>query len=77
MVYSSFVTKFVTSPHCSTGVYLMIGKNNMLTASMQSSDSSHLSPAAHANILDNLYSKFAFAFSRRSDSWSSLSSSAP
>ncbi len=44
---------------------------------MQSSDSSHLSPAAHANTLDDLYSKFAFLFSRCSDSRSSLSGSAP
>lgn len=67
----------VTSPHCSTGMYSTIGENNTPTVSMQSSDSSRLSPAALAYTSDDLYSKFALAFSRRSDSLSSLSGPAP
>lgn len=70
-------SSFVASPHRSTGVYSTIGENNTPTASIQSSDSSRLSPTARANTSDDLYSKFALAFSRRSDSRSSLSGSAP
>jgi len=46
-------------------------------ASMHSGGSSRLSAAARANTSDDLYSKYALAFSRRSDSRSSLSGSAP
>jgi hypothetical protein len=70
-------SSFVASPHRSSGVYSTIGENNTPTASMHSSDSSHLSASARANTSDDLYSKFALAFSRRSDSRSSLSGSAP
>ena len=70
-------SSFVASPHRSIGVYSTIGDNNTPIASMHSPGSSRLSDAARANTSDDLYSKFALAFSRRSDSRSSLSGSAP
>jgi hypothetical protein len=70
-------SSFVASPHRSTGVYSTIGENNTPMASMHSAGSSRLSAAARANTSDDLYSKYALAFSRRSDSRSSLSGSAP
>jgi len=70
-------SSFVASPHRSTGVYSTIGDNNTPMASMHSPGSSRLSSAARANTSDDLCSKFALAFSRRSDSRSSLSGSAP
>ena len=68
---------FVASPHRSTGVYSTIGDNNTPVASVPSTGSSRLTSAARANTSDDLYSKYALAFSRRSDSRSSLSGSAP
>ena len=68
---------FVASPHRSTGVYSTIGENNTPVASVPSAGSSRLTSAARANTSDDLYSKYALAFSRRSDSRSSLSGSAP
>ncbi|KAH9049971.1 hypothetical protein EDB84DRAFT_1637782 [Lactarius hengduanensis] len=68
---------FVASPHRSTGVYSTIGENNTPMASVSSAGSSRLTSAARANTSDDLYSKYALAFSRRSDSRSSLSGSAP
>lgn len=70
-------SSFVASPHRSTGVYSTIGDNNTPMAPSHSSGSSRLSAAARANTSDDLYSKYALAFSRRSDSRSSLSGSAP
>lgn len=70
-------SSFVASPHRSTGVYSTIGENNTPVASMHSAGSSRLSAAARANTSDDLYSKYSLAFSRRSDSRSSLSGSAP
>lgn len=70
-------SSFVASPHRSTGVYSTIGDNNTPTASVHSPSSSRLSAAARANTSDDLSSKFALAFSRRSDSRTSLSGSAP
>jgi hypothetical protein len=71
-------SSFVASPHRSTGVYSTIGDNNTPIAPVQSSGPSpRLSAAARANTSDDLYSKYALAFSRRSDSRSSLSGSAP
>lgn len=67
-------SSFVASPHRSTGVYSTIGDNDTPTASLHSPG---LSAAARANTSDDLYSKYALAFSRRSDSRSSLSGSAP
>lgn len=67
---------FIASPHRSTGVYSTIGENNTPVASVPSG-SSRLTSAARANTSDDLYSKYALAFSRRSDSRSSLSGSAP
>jgi hypothetical protein len=68
---------FVASPHRSTGVYSTIGENNTPVASVPSTGPSRLTSAARANTSDDLYSKYALAFSRRSDSRSSLSGSAP
>ena len=68
---------FVASPHRSTGVYSTIGENNTPMPSVPSSGSSRLTSAARANTSDDLHSKYALAFSRRSDSRSSLSGSAP
>ncbi|KAI9465548.1 hypothetical protein BJY52DRAFT_1113686 [Lactarius psammicola] len=68
---------FVASPHRSTGVYSTIGDNNTPVASVPSTGSSRLTSAARANTSDDLYSKYALAFSRRSDSRPSLSGSAP
>ncbi|KAH9179186.1 hypothetical protein EDB89DRAFT_779708 [Lactarius sanguifluus] len=68
---------FVASPHRSTGVYSTIGENNTPMASVPSAGSSRLTSAARANTSDDLCSKYALAFSRRSDSRSSLSGSAP
>ncbi|KAI0304468.1 hypothetical protein B0F90DRAFT_1809285 [Multifurca ochricompacta] len=68
---------FVASPHRSTGVYSTIGENNTPMASKNSAGPSRLTSAARANTSDDLYSKYALAFSRRSDSRSSLSGSAP
>ncbi|KAH9997943.1 hypothetical protein BJV77DRAFT_1058872 [Russula vinacea] len=73
----SAYSSFVASPHRSTGVYSTIGDNNTPMAPSHSSGSSRLSAAARANTSDDLYSKYALAFSRRSDSRSSLSGSAP
>lgn len=70
-------SSFVASPHRSTGVYSTIGENNTPTASVPSTGSSRLTSAARANTSDDLYSKYALAFSRRSDSRPSLSGSAP
>jgi hypothetical protein len=70
-------SSFVASPHRSTGVYSTIGENNTPMASIHSSGSSRLSAAARSNTSDDLYSKFALTFSRRSDSRSSLSGSVP
>jgi len=70
-------SSFVASPHRSTGVYSTIGENNTPMASMHSAGSSRLSAAARSNTSDDLYSKYSLAFSRRSDSRSSLSGSAP
>ena len=71
-------SSFVASPHRSTGVYSTIGENNTPIAPTHSAGpSSRLSAAARANTSDDLYSKYALAFSRRSDSRSSLSGSAP
>ncbi|KAI0300331.1 hypothetical protein BC826DRAFT_1102385 [Russula brevipes] len=70
-------SSFVASPHRSTGVYSTIGENNTPMASLHSAGSSRLTDAARANTSDDLYSKYALAFSRRSDSRSSLSGSAP
>jgi len=67
-------SSFVASPHRSTGVYSTIGDNN---TPMNSAGHSRLSSAARANTSDDLYSKYALAFSRRSDSRSSLSGSVP
>ncbi|KAF8272167.1 hypothetical protein EI94DRAFT_1697541 [Lactarius quietus] len=68
---------FIASPHRSTGVYSTIGENNTPMTSVPSTGSSRLTSAARANTSDDLYSKYALAFSRRSDSRSSLSGSAP
>ncbi|KAI0269784.1 hypothetical protein BC834DRAFT_841564 [Gloeopeniophorella convolvens] len=68
---------FIASPHRSTGVYSTIGENNTPVASTTSASSSRLSAAARANTSDDLYSKYPLAFSRRSDSRSSLPGSAP
>ena len=68
---------FVASPHRSTGVYSTIGENNTPIASMHSAGPSRLTAAARANTSDDLHSKYALAFSRRSDSRTSLSGSAP
>ena len=70
-------SSFVASPHRSTGVYSTIGENNTPTASVPSTGSSRLTSAARANTSDDLCSKYALAFSRRSDSRPSLSGSAP
>ena len=70
-------SSFVASPHRSTGVYSTIGDSNTPMASMDSAGPSRLSAAARANTSDDLYSKYALAFSRRSDSRSSLSGSVP
>jgi hypothetical protein len=70
-------SSFVASPHRSTGVYSTIGENNTPMAPTHSAGASRLSAAARANTSDDLYSKYALAFSRRSDSRSSLSGSAP
>ena len=70
-------SSFVASPHRSTGVYSTIGDNNTPMALTNSAGPSRLSAAARANTSDDLYSKYALAFSRRSDSRSSLSGSAP
>ncbi len=70
-------SSFVASPHRSTGVYSTIGDNNTPMTPIQSAGPSRLSSAARANTSDDLYSKYALAFSRRSDSRSSLSGSAP
>ncbi|KAI9510578.1 hypothetical protein F5148DRAFT_1274687 [Russula earlei] len=68
---------FVASPHRSTGVYSTIDDSNTPVAPTHSAGSSRLSAAARANTSDDLYSKYALAFSRRSDSRTSLSGSAP
>jgi hypothetical protein len=70
-------SSFVASPHRSTGVYSTIGENNTPIAPTHSAGPSRLSAAARANTSDDLYSKYSLAFSRRSDSRSSLSGSAP
>ncbi|KAF8501042.1 hypothetical protein F5888DRAFT_1801566 [Russula emetica] len=70
-------SSFVASPHRSTGVYSTIGENNTPIAPNHSAGPSRLSAAARANTSDDLHSKYALAFSRRSDSRSSLSGSAP
>ena len=70
-------SSFVASPHRSTGVYSTIGDSNTPMASMQSTGPSRLSAAARANTSDDLHSKYSLAFSRRSDSRSSLPGSAP
>ncbi|KAH9980328.1 hypothetical protein BGW80DRAFT_1454822 [Lactifluus volemus] len=69
-------SSFIASPHRSTGVYSTIGDNNTPMASMPQA-APPLTAAARANTSDDLHSKYSLAFSRRSDSRSSLSGSAP
>ena len=68
---------FIASPHRSIGVYSTIGDSNTPMASVPPAESSRLTAAARANTSGDLHSKYALAFSRRSDSRSSLSGSAP
>jgi hypothetical protein len=70
-------SSFIASPHRSTGVYSTIGDNNTPMGSIPPAGSSRLTAAARANTSDDLHSKYALAFSRRSDSQSSLPGSAP
>jgi hypothetical protein len=67
-------SSFIASPHRSTGVYSTIGDNNTPMASMPQA-APPLTAAARANTSDDLHSKYSLAFSRRSDSRSSLSGS--
>ncbi|KAI0252338.1 hypothetical protein BJV78DRAFT_1281698 [Lactifluus subvellereus] len=68
---------FIASPHRSIGVYSTIGDNDTPMGSLPPAESSRLTAAARANTSGDLHSKYALAFSRRSDSRSSLSGSVP